>query len=158
MKTIVALLFASAICAMAGTNNVSVTLAWDQHPMTNVVGYRVYWGAASRAYTNQQFVSGITNCITTITNLVKNTRYYFAATATNNIGLESDFSTEINWQYELPTAPTNLIIIKVMVETAASTYGPWNQDGEFALVRTNAPSGDGAFYRAIMGISAVTRN
>lgn len=153
MKTAIAALMLSALCALGATNTCSVTLAWDQSPDSSVTGYNIYWGVASRSYTNHNSVGGITNTLTTITNLLKTVPYYFAATCTNSLGLESDYSVEVVWAYSPPAPPNNLMIIKVMVETAAAAAGPWTNDAEFALVRTNAPSGDGAFYRAVMGIT-----
>ncbi|MFO1477825.1 MAG: Ig-like domain-containing protein [Verrucomicrobiota bacterium] len=85
----------------------SVTLAWDASSDTNVVGYRVYYGVASRTYTNMVDVGNTTTA--TITNLADGTTYYFAATAYNGVGLESDYSNES--AYTTPggagnTAPT----------------------------------------------------
>jgi len=71
----------------------SITLIWDRSPDTNVMGYRVYYGVASRTYTNLVSAGNATNV--TIFGLVDGATYYFAATAYNLLGLESDFSYEI---------------------------------------------------------------
>jgi len=75
----------------------SVTLVW--HPSgypsnidASVTGYRIYYGIASRNYTNIFEVGNHTNC--TISNLVGWVGYYFAATAYNVLGMESDYSNE----------------------------------------------------------------
>jgi hypothetical protein len=73
----------------------SVTLAWDASPSAGVTGYRVYYGAASRAYTNVVDAGGATSV--TISNLKEGTRYFFAATSRDNLGQESDFSSETNY-------------------------------------------------------------
>ena len=77
----------------------SVTLAWDASPDGSVVGYNIYYGGATRAYTNKVNVGNVTN--STITNLTLGATYYFAATAYANTGLESDYSNEAT--YSVPT-------------------------------------------------------
>jgi len=73
----------------------SVTLAWDPSPGTNVVAnYNVHYGVASATYTN--VVAAGTNTTVSISNLVDSTTYYFAATAVDPSGLESDYSTEVS--------------------------------------------------------------
>jgi hypothetical protein len=81
----------------------SVSLAWSPSPDTNVVGYRVYYGVASRTYTNMVDVGAATNA--TISGLVEGSTYYFAATAYNILGLESDYSAEVF--YTVPGGPVN---------------------------------------------------
>jgi hypothetical protein len=81
----------------------SVNLAWSPSPDTNVVGYRVYYGVASRTYTNMVDVGAVTNA--TIGGLVEGKTYYFAATAYNILGLESDYSAEIS--YTIPGGSVN---------------------------------------------------
>jgi hypothetical protein len=71
------------------------TLAWNLSPDSNVIGYRVYHGAASRSYTNIVDVGNATSV--TISNLVEGATYYFAATAYNVLDMESEYSDEINY-------------------------------------------------------------
>ena len=86
--------------ARAATTN--VTLAWNANTETNLAGYRVYYGTASGTYSGSKLVAaGVTS--TMISNLTFGQVYYFAATATNAAGLESDFSTEV--VYTAPPAP-----------------------------------------------------
>ena len=73
----------------------SATLAWDPSPGTNVIAnYNLYYGVASAPYTN--VVAAGTNTTMSISNLVAGTTYYFAATAVDTSGLESDYSTEVS--------------------------------------------------------------
>ena len=81
----------------------SVSLAWDASPDASVTGYRIYYGGTSANYTNSATVGNVTN--TTITNLVAGATYFFAATAFDATGIESDFSNETN--YSVPTTSTN---------------------------------------------------
>src|SRR6516165_4972693 len=71
----------------------SLTLAWDSSADTNVVGYRVYYGSTTRSYTNSVDVGNATSA--TISGLQDGSTHYFAATAYNNIGLESAYSSEL---------------------------------------------------------------
>ena len=72
-----------------------VTLAWDPSPSTNVIAnYKIYYGGASATYTNA--VSAGTNTTVSVSNLVEGTTYYFAATAVDTFGLESDYSAEVS--------------------------------------------------------------
>jgi hypothetical protein len=78
----------------------SVTLAWNPSFSTNVVGYNVYCGLASGVYNSLESVTG-TN--TTITGLAAGTTYYFAATAVDALGVESQFSNETSYTTGVPT-------------------------------------------------------
>lgn len=70
----------------------SVTLAWDPSPDTNAAAYKVYYGGASRNYTNSQNVDNTTTA--TISGLTDGATYYFSATALATDGEESQFSNE----------------------------------------------------------------
>lgn len=111
MKLIVCLFAVLAVVwsASAGpsTNAPSVTLAWDQVVDPAVNGYAVYWGTASRQYTNSILVNGQTNLTCTISNLARLTHYYFAATSRATNGLESDYSNEADYTtLALPPPPS----------------------------------------------------
>ena len=76
----------------------SVTLSWtaptqntDGTALTNLAGYKIYYGLSEGSYTNHVVVSnpGITTYV--LGNLTPNT-YHFVATALTNNGIESDFS------------------------------------------------------------------
>jgi hypothetical protein len=73
----------------------SVTLAWDPNPETDIGGYIVYYGSASRNYTNAINVGNVTT--NTVRGLVDGATYFFAVTAYNTNGLESDFSDEVSY-------------------------------------------------------------
>src|SRR5438445_2946175 len=80
-----------------------VTLAWDASTDTSVTGYNIYYGLASGNYTNKVSVGNVTNA--TVPALVEGMIYFFAATASNASGLESDPSNEVS--YSVPTTATN---------------------------------------------------
>ncbi len=82
----------------------SVTLAWDKSSGTNVItNYNVYYGVASATYTNK--VMAGTNLTAIVSNLVRGVTYYFAATAIDNAGLESDYSTQVFTTIKIQPAP-----------------------------------------------------
>jgi len=93
------LLIGFSTFAQTGTG--SVTLSWYPSPSTNVTGYKVYFGLASRTYTTSIDVGNVTNA--TVTGLLAGTTYYFAVTAYDSAGLESDFSAEVS--YTVPALP-----------------------------------------------------
>ena len=70
----------------------SVNLAWTPSASTNITGYTIYYGGASHTYTNSIAVGSATNA--TISGLADGVTYYFAATAVDDAGLESDYSNE----------------------------------------------------------------
>ena len=82
----------------------SVTLVWDPSTSTNIAGYRIYYGPASRTYTNTLAVGNVTNA--TISNLITGATYYFAATAYDTANLESDFSNEVGYTNVVLAPPT----------------------------------------------------
>src|SRR6476469_4024230 len=84
----------------------SITLAWDPSPDPGIVGYKVYWGVATRHYTNSLSAGGATTL--TVSNLVVGTPYYFAATAFDTNGIESDYSAEVSGSIAAPNQPPTL--------------------------------------------------
>jgi hypothetical protein len=78
----------------------SVTLAWDASPSPDVAGYRVYVGTNSQSLNRQLEVGQQLSA--TVPGLVVGTNYFFAVTAYDLIGLESDFSNVIS--YTIPAA------------------------------------------------------
>lgn len=71
-----------------------VTLAWNRSSTTNVTGYRVYYGVVSRNYSNSVVAGNVTT--NTVPGLVNGVTYFFAVTAYNASGLESNFSNEFS--------------------------------------------------------------
>jgi hypothetical protein len=88
--SLLALLLTSITSTLADN---SVTLVWNQHPDPEVTGNLVYYGNTSRSYSYCTNVGNVTKA--TVTGLKAGT-YYFAVTAVNIEGLESDFSNEVS--------------------------------------------------------------
>ena len=95
----------------------SVTLAWDPDAGTNIAGYKIYYGVASRTYTNTNNVGNVTNA--TISGLISGTNYYFAATAYDTSGLESAYSNEAVYTNQAAAPPT--IVLSSPVSGASYT-------------------------------------
>lgn len=97
-----------ALCAYASppTNPPpAIVCGWSHSPSTNVVAYKVYWGPSSGNYTNHIDVAYLTTA--TVTNVIRNTWYWLAATAVDANGLESDFSNEVSVRVpNKPNPPT----------------------------------------------------
>ena len=83
------------------TANGSATLSWtpptentDGSPLTDLAGYKVYWGSSSGNYTNSATIDneGVTTYV--VTDLLEGTTYYFTTTAFNELGVESSYSNE----------------------------------------------------------------
>jgi hypothetical protein len=79
----------------------SVTLNWvpptenaDGSTLTDLTGYRLYYGKVSGQYTHEIHINTAGTTIYNVDNLSAGT-YYFAATAVNSAGVESDLSREL---------------------------------------------------------------
>ena len=70
-----------------------VNLAWDANSESDLGGYKVYWGMASRSYSLNQDNGNQTTA--TISSLADG-RWYFAVTAYDLMGNESGFSAEVS--------------------------------------------------------------
>src|SRR5262249_58662556 len=79
----------------AVATSTGVTLTWTCSLGTNIAGYKVYYGVASRIYTNAISVGNVTNAA--VTGLPIGATYFFAVTSYTTSGLESDFSTESSY-------------------------------------------------------------
>jgi hypothetical protein len=78
----------------------STTLSWtapslndDGSALTDLVGYKLYYGQSSGSYSNEISIDNVGITTYVVDNLSPGT-YYFAATAINSSGVESRFSGE----------------------------------------------------------------
>lgn len=72
----------------------SVIVSWDPNQESDLSGYRIYYGKASRQYDQMIDVGNVTSF--KIDNLQVGVTYYFAVTAYDFSGNESDFSEEVS--------------------------------------------------------------
>lgn len=103
------------LAAAFGVSAQSVTFAWD--PVSGVTGYKLYQGGATRIYTNSINAGNATQ--TSVSGLTVGKTYYFAATAYNSSGVESDYSTEII--YTVPASGTPVITLTSPINGATYT-------------------------------------
>src|ERR1035437_9956231 len=87
----------------------SVTLAWEPSSGRAIAGSRFYDGVASRTYTN--VISAGTVTTSTVSGLVSGATYFFAVTAYDTNGQESDFSSEVSYTVPLPTNNAPIIAL-----------------------------------------------
>ena len=89
------LLVVFLLCSLqlSSASAATVTIAWDENPENNVIGYKIHYGEYSHNYQYTVDVENNTSC--SISGLSENTTYYFAATAYNDENLESSYSDEL---------------------------------------------------------------
>jgi hypothetical protein len=162
----------TAVGQLAPTNKPPrVLVAWDANPELDIAGYKIYDGTNSRSYTrvvtlHNTLTNGIvsvsvTNCI--ITNFVRGLVYYFAATAFNTSGLESDFSEEASLLIpSIPSSPNGVeatnelaIVISAKLEEADDPAGPWNMAVIDPTFHVDSPLERTKFYRMALGIGLI---
>jgi len=75
----------------------SASLAWDSVTAPTLSGYRVYFGTAPGTYLQSlgQGISVGNVTAYTLTGLASGSRYYFAVTAFDTLGMESPYSNEV---------------------------------------------------------------
>ena len=91
---------------LRSTEALDVTLSWNASSDPQVVGYRLYWGAASHNYNNM--IDGGNIATASVINLVAGTTYYFAVTDYDASGIESAFSDEVVY-----TPPINVPMLNL---------------------------------------------
>jgi hypothetical protein len=77
-----------------------VTVAWEPNTEPDLAGYRIYYGLTSDQYGNPIDVGKQTSY--TVASLEDGKTYYFAATAYDQYGDESDFSDEVVFTAPVP--------------------------------------------------------
>ncbi len=129
----------------------TVDITWDPPADGSTYRYRIYWGAASRNYTNV-LDSGLLRT-NSITGLVDGARYYFAVTAYNTNGLESDYSNEYTEVLgSRPPAPGTPSVVQRRDVVFIDMRGRTNSNG------TVTPVGDVMIAGDIEGSVSVTAN
>jgi hypothetical protein len=95
----------------------SVSLAWDPNTDPGLAGYKLYYGTQSRNYTTS--IDAGSQISYAALGLQAGTTYYFAVTAYDNQGVESDYSNEVIHYVPEPGSQTN--------QTFTRTLNPgWN--------------------------------
>jgi len=82
-------------------------LEWSPNDEPDLAGYKIYYGTESRNYTFDADVGDYESV--TISDLEPAKKYYFAVTAYDLNGNESDFSKEISSPVSMPWIPLLLL-------------------------------------------------
>jgi len=98
------LLVTLAACGSRALAVSSVSLAWDANTASDLAGYKLHYGSASRNYTQTINVGNVTNA--PVAGLQAGVTHFFAVTAYDTGGLESVYSNEVSYQVPLiPNLP-----------------------------------------------------
>lgn len=81
----------------------NASLSWDANTESDLAGYKVYYGTASRSYGAPVDVGNQTAY--TVTGLSEGQTYYFAVTAYNDADAESAFSAEVSKTFADTVSP-----------------------------------------------------
>jgi VCBS repeat-containing protein len=130
-----ALSTAAALCLFLVSAH-AVTLEWDANSETNVAGYRVYMGRQPRVYDSVLDVGNQT--LAQLATIWRTT--YFAVTAYDTDGLESEFSEEVSY---VTLALNSLPVVRAdqYVATRGSTLTVTSEAG--VLANDSDADGDG---------------
>jgi outer membrane lipoprotein-sorting protein len=103
------------------------TLSWDAPttnadgtPLTDLAGYRIYYGTSSGNYSQNINVGNVTTY--TVDNLTEGATYYFTATAYDAAGNESEYSNEDS--KTIPPQQYTLTVTKAGTGTGTVTSSP----------------------------------
>ena len=106
-----------------------VSLSWeapsvneDGTPLTNLAGYKIYYGTVSGNYTQNVDVGNVTTYI--FTNLTNGKTFYFVATAYNAAKYESKYSNELSKTIPALTQTYALSVTKTGTGSGVATSSP----------------------------------
>jgi hypothetical protein len=107
-----------AVCAAAIAAD--VTLAWDPVAASDIAGYNLHYGTASRQYSGVIDAGKTTSC--KVPNLTAGKTWYFAATAYTTSGKQSGYSNEV--VYTVPAAATATTTTAPTTSTGTTATAP----------------------------------
>jgi fibronectin type 3 domain-containing protein len=120
--------FAGILLIGISVHAAEITLGWNPNTEADLAGYNIYYGTATRIYDSPIDVGNQTEY--TVTGLEEGHTYYFAATAYDTNGNESDYSTELSERIKPsknlvwdPVIEEEIAGYKVYYGTASRTYG-----------------------------------
>jgi hypothetical protein len=106
------LIWLAALLVGPTSHALSVGLAWDANPETDVAGYRVYYGTEPGNYPQMVDAGNATSA--EVTGLVAGVPYYLSVTAYNSLGIESGYSEPLS--YRAPQAPARAWFVGLIGE------------------------------------------
>lgn len=117
---VVMMLILGGLVTIASAGNSDVTLAWDAPttnedgtPLTDLKGYKIYYGHKAGTYTINIDVGNVTTYKVT---KLPDGKYFFAATAYDITGNESAYSNEVQAVLDTvgPKPPSGCKILKIL--------------------------------------------
>lgn len=109
----------------------SVSLSWDPSTDPNVAGYRVYSGTASHDYSGSLDVGSATGASVPVP--LSGVTYYFAVTAYDSLGNQSDFSNEAYYS----TPSTNGVLTSITLANGQFGFTVSGNDGHRCILQTS---------------------
>jgi hypothetical protein len=160
MKRVILLTVLSILCGVAHAGE--ALLSWvpptervDGTALTSLAGYRLLWGTAPRSYSEQVTVNDPGTTSYRITGLAPGT-WYFAATAFDATGLESEYSAEVS-KVIADAQPLPPDAVRVVQDAARTAYVIVQTADRITLVPVGAvPAGTACGSQAIRDANGVT--
>jgi PKD repeat protein len=116
-------------------------LQWDPNPEPDIAGYKVHWGTSPRVYQKSMDVGAVTSY--ELSGLDDGVTYYFAVTAYNVAGLESDYSNEVSGRKNLPPTATTQAYPTSGQAPLAVSFSAQANDPDGVIVSQTWDFGDG---------------
>jgi PKD repeat protein len=88
----------------------ALTVSWDPNEEPDIAGYKVFYGTASRVYTESVTLDSPDQTSCTVEELAGGYTYYFAVKAFDLGGQESEYSDEVYQYIPLPNSPPTAAI------------------------------------------------
>ena len=96
----------------------SILVSWNSNSEADLAGYNVYYGTESRVYGDAINTTDISQLLTLTPDI--GTTYYFAVTAYDTSGNESDYSEEVSLFVGDGTPPGKVQGIKAIIQAVIS--------------------------------------
>ncbi len=99
-----------------------VLLEWNANPEPDIRGYRVYYGTESGVYDQVVDVGNQTQAV--LSELPVGPTHYCVLTAYNTLGLESGYSRELAFDFEIQPDPSNPLSRLILLDMAGAVDEP----------------------------------
>jgi hypothetical protein len=135
--------------------NRTVTLEWDRSVDDDIVGYRLHYGFQAGVYTVSTNVGMVLRASVELP--VPGLTYYFAATAVNEEGVESEFSNEVIHYLAPDGTPVRLLQITVQAQEDLPAKITWLGSSAFtnAFLAISRPPAHGTFQGSLPDLNFV---
>lgn len=158
-RKISAIIMLFMICYFAifsSGNSKELIVSWDANSEPDLAGYKVYWGTASRNYSNVVDAKNVTSY--TVAGLADGIEYFFAVTAYDTAFNESDYSRESSFTIPMQDniAPE---IVSVSMQSATELNVIFNEkiDKSSAENLTNYQINNGIAIQSVqLDVDAIT--